>query len=46
MSFKDAVAFGTLASHLSVQGFGAQGGMPYLEEMKESGYYEETWVIE
>ncbi|WFM80322.1 ribokinase [Streptococcus pluranimalium] len=46
MSFKDAVAFGTLASHLSVQGFGAQGGMPYLEDMKESGYYEETWVIE
>ncbi|MGT2832566.1 ribokinase [Streptococcus halotolerans] len=45
MSFKEAVSFGTLASHLSVQGFGAQGGMPHLKEMKESGYYEETWSI-
>lgn len=45
LSFKEAVSFGTLASHLSIQGFGAQGGMPYLKEMKESAYYEETWAI-
>lgn len=41
-----ALAFATIASHLSVQGFGAQGGMPTLEQIKEHPAYEETWNIE
>ncbi|HEL0727362.1 TPA: ribokinase [Streptococcus equi subsp. zooepidemicus] len=38
-----ALRFATLASHLSVQQFGAQGGMPRLEEMKEHEAYEKAW---
>ncbi|MGT2886993.1 ribokinase [Streptococcus didelphis] len=41
-----ALAFATLASHLSVQKFGAQGGMPSLEEMKGHQAYEENWHFE
>lgn len=38
-----ALQFATLASHLSVQKFGAQGGMPTLEEMRKHRAYEKTW---
>ena len=38
-----ALRFATLAANLSVQGFGAQGGMPTLAEMKEHDAYEKTW---
>lgn len=38
-----ALQFATLASHLSVQQFGAQGGMPTLEEMRKHQAYEKTW---
>lgn len=38
-----ALQFATLASHLSVQKFGAQGGMPTLEEMRKHQAYEKTW---
>lgn len=43
MDLKEALKFASLASHLSVQKFGAQGGMPGLEEMKEHPAYEEKW---
>ena len=38
-----ALSFATIASHLSVQRFGAQGGMPSLKEIKEHSGYEEIW---
>ena len=38
-----ALSFATIASHLSVQRFGAQGGMPCLKEIKEHSGYEEIW---
>lgn len=46
LSLKEALSFATIASHLSVQKFGAQGGMPYLSEVKEHSAYEENWIIE
>ncbi|MGT2933062.1 ribokinase [Streptococcus catagoni] len=45
-SIDKALKFATLASHLSVQKFGAQGGMPSLKEMKENEHYEENWNFE
>lgn len=45
LTIKSAVKFAILASHLSIQKVGAQGGMPNLTEMKESQYYEKTWTI-
>lgn len=45
MTVEDSVKFGNLAASLSIQKFGAQGGMPTLEEMKGSPFYEETWNI-
>ncbi len=42
----EALKFATLASHLSVQKFGAQGGMPTMKQMKESSYYEKNWNFE
>ncbi|WP_394405093.1 ribokinase [Streptococcus sp. 20-1249] len=46
ISVFEALRFATLAAHLSVQKFGAQGGMPTMKEMKESSYYEKTWDFE
>lgn len=43
LEMREALQFATLASHLSVQQFGAQGGMPSLSEMKEHRAYEKTW---
>ncbi|EHJ57034.1 ribokinase [Streptococcus urinalis FB127-CNA-2] len=45
LSTESALKFATLASHLSVQKFGAQGGMPTLEEMKENKAYEKEWTF-
>lgn len=45
MSIEDSVKFGNLAASLSIQKFGAQGGMPTLEEMEESLNYEKEWHI-
>jgi ribokinase len=42
----EAIRFAVIASHLSVQRFGAQGGMPTLEEIKENPNYEEKWHLE
>ncbi len=46
LSVKEAIQFATIASHLSVQKFGAQGGMPTLEAIKEHERYEKTWHFE
>jgi ribokinase len=46
LALKDSVRFGNLAASLSIQKFGAQGGMPTIEEMKGSKDYEEAWDFE
>lgn len=46
LDIAQALEFATLASHLSVQKFGAQGGMPTIEEMKGHPAYVETWNFE
>jgi ribokinase len=46
LEIEEAIKFAVIASHLSVQKFGAQGGMPSLEEVKENSNYEEKWNIE
>lgn len=43
LGIKEALTFATVASHLSVQKFGAQGGMPTLDEIKENSHYEKAW---
>lgn len=45
MPIEESIKFGNLAASLSIQKFGAQGGMPTLDEMKGSPYYEKTWHI-
>ncbi|SFH54923.1 ribokinase [Pisciglobus halotolerans] len=46
LPIEESVKFGNLAASLSIQKFGAQGGMPTLAEMKGSPNYEEKWDIE
>ncbi|MBS4208155.1 ribokinase [Bacillus sp. FJAT-50079] len=46
MSLEDSLKFSNLAAALSIQKFGAQGGMPTLEEMKGNHNYEVKWNIE
>ena len=46
MDLESSIRFGNLAASLSIQKFGAQGGMPSLAEMKESEHYEKAWNIE
>lgn len=46
LTVEEALKFAVIASHLSVQKFGAQGGMPTLQMVKEDNYYEEKWNIE
>lgn len=43
LSLKESIRFGNLAASLSIQKFGAQGGMPTLEELKGSEHYEKEW---
>lgn len=43
LSVAESIRFGNLAASLSIQKFGAQGGMPKLEELKEQPGYEKTW---
>lgn len=45
LDMEASIRFGNLAASLSIQKFGAQGGMPTLAEMKESEHYEKTWNI-
>lgn len=46
LPMEDALKFGNLAASLSVQGFGAQGGMPTIEQVKEQEEYEKAWDFE
>lgn len=43
---KTSIQFGNLVAAISIQKYGAQGGMPTLAEVKENDYYEEKWHIE
>ena len=43
LPLKEAITFANLAASLSVQGFGAQGGMPTMTQMKGSQHYAKTW---
>ncbi|MDW5523836.1 ribokinase [Carnobacterium maltaromaticum] len=43
LSVAESIRFGNLAASLSIQKFGAQDGMPKLEELKEQPGYEKTW---
>lgn len=45
LALTQAIRFANLAGSLSIQQKGAQGGIPTLEQMKESEYYEEAWHI-
>ncbi|GAB2021823.1 ribokinase [Pseudolactococcus yaeyamensis] len=45
LEIESAIKFGNLAASISVQYFGAQGGMPTLEKMKGSEFYDKTWHI-
>lgn len=38
--------FANLVAAISIQKYGAQGGMPTLTEVKENEYYEKEWGIE
>lgn len=41
-----SIQFGNLVAAISIQKFGAQGGMPTLAEVKENEHYEKEWGIE
>lgn len=41
-----SIRYANLAASISVQKFGAQGGMPTVGEMKESDFFEEEWHVE
>lgn len=45
LSIEESIKFGNLAASLSIQKFGAQGGMPTIEEMRASENFEEKWNI-
>ena len=46
LTLQDSVRFGNLAASLSIQKFGAQGGMPTIAAIKGSKDYEEAWDFE
>lgn len=46
LDIEASLQLGNLAAALSVQKFGAQGGMPTLAELKENEHYEKTWNLE
>lgn len=41
-----SIQFGNLVAAISIQKYGAQGGMPTLAEVKENENYEKEWGIE
>lgn len=45
LDIETSIRFGNLAAALSIQKFGAQGGMPTLDEMKGSDFYEKEWNL-
>lgn len=46
LELEAALKFANLAASISVQKFGAQGGMPTIAEMKESEHFEKKWDVE
>lgn len=44
-SLTDAIQFASIAGSLSVQKFGAQGGMPTLDELKAHENYNNNWQV-
>lgn len=40
-----SIQFANLAAAISIQKYGAQGGMPTLSEVKKSEFYKKEWVI-
>lgn len=46
LSIYDSIKLGNLAASLSIQKFGAQGGMPTVEEIKRCEGYEKNWDFE
>lgn len=45
LTMEESLRFANLASSLSIQKFGAQGGMPTLEEMRGDANYDEAWDV-
>lgn len=45
-TLKNSICFANLVAALSIQQYGAQGGMPTLNKVKEHRYYEREWGIE
>ncbi len=45
-NLKTSIQFANLVAAISIQKYGAQGGMPTLSEVKENEYYEKEWGIE
>lgn len=46
LSLEASITYANLAASISVKKLGAQGGMPKLEQMKASEFFEETWHVE
>lgn len=45
LGIEQSIKFGIVASHLSIQKQGAQGGMPKMTEMEKNKNYEKNWNI-
>ena len=45
LSLEEAIRFANLAGSLSIQQKGAQGGIPTLDEMKQSPHFDAKWNI-
>lgn len=46
LSINDSIRLGNLTASLSIQKFGAQGGMPTVDDIKRCEDYEKTWNLE
>lgn len=45
LNLMNSIQFANLAASLSIQKYGAQGGMPTLAEVKKSKYYQSEWNL-
>lgn len=45
LNLHEAIEFANLASSISIQKFGAQGGMPTLSTLKKSKYFKSEWKL-
>ncbi|WP_086348892.1 ribokinase [Candidatus Enterococcus clewellii] len=46
LSLEASITYANLAASMSVKKLGAQGGMPKLEQMKASEFFEKAWHVE